>query len=102
MLVIMITTGLAGSFLYYCLLLGLATKDLQKTRLYWARCVGANAFLLAVSATMVASYFGAELSYFLTVSLWFVFALVLHSGYLVVTKIAEKESADENDTKSEE
>lgn len=101
MLIIMIATGLTGVFVYYSLLLGLATKELPKNRLYWARCVGANALLLSISATMIAHYFHAELSYFLTLSLWLIFTPALHAGYLVALRLAKQPDVTAPETQNE-
>jgi len=101
MLIIMIATGLSGVFVYYSLLLGLATRELPKTRFYWARCVGANAFLLSISATMIAQYFHAELSYLLTLCLWLIFTPALHAGYLVALRVAKRPDVTAPETHNE-
>jgi hypothetical protein len=103
MLVLMVFTGLAGSFLYYALLLGLATGKLQRNRSNWLRCVGVTAFFVTISITVIAGYFGADRNLWLSGALWPVVALAMHGGYRAVMTITDEVNLKEtrNDSRSE-
>lgn len=92
MLIVMILTGITGSFLYYTLLMGLYEGEFSKPRGFWLQCVGANAVLLSVSGTLMTSYFGAEPSLLLGAALWPIFVAALEPGYRLVNRSKAGES----------
>lgn len=84
MIIVLIASGLLGGFYYYVMLDGLMKGKLDPSWGLWSRCVATSAFLLSISATLVAHYFGAKANLWLTLSLWPLTALTLHGGYWVV------------------
>lgn len=92
MLVILIGSGLAGSFFFFALLRGVANGKLARGWSAWSRCVATSAFLISISATMMAGYFGAELSLWLSAAIWPVIALPLHGGYWVAVNACPKQA----------
>lgn len=92
MLVILIASGLAGSFFFFALLQGVADGRLERGWSTWSRCVATSALLLSISATMVAGYFGADVSLWLSAALWPVISLPLQGGYWVVVNSCPKQT----------
>jgi len=93
MILVMIISGVGGSFLYYAYLYGLLSGDFTLDRLSWSRCVGAAALMLSVSAALVVEIFFAKVSMFLILALWPIFILALQPGYsLTASRIKENEN----------
>ncbi|MFC4259607.1 hypothetical protein ACFOZ5_11255 [Marinobacter lacisalsi] len=85
-LIVLVASGLAGSFLYFALLTSIKGKSLAATRANWFCCTVCSAFLLAISASVVAHWFGARPSLWLSVAIWPIFFLPLQAGYSIALK----------------
>ncbi|WP_328189798.1 hypothetical protein [Marinobacter sp. OP 3.4] len=86
MLIVLLGSGLAGSFLYYALLTSIKRKSLSATWVNWFCCTGCSAFLLAIAASVVAHLFGATPTLWLSVVIWPIIFLPLHAGYSAAVK----------------
>lgn len=98
MAIILIVTGLISCFFYYALLSGLASGTLKHTRFHWFCCVGGSSFLLSLSLTVVAQYFGAKPTLWLSLALWPLIFLAFQSGYqaAISHSAISQTSAEEN------
>lgn len=85
MLVLMLFSGVGGWFLYYAMLRGLALGKVDKTLLFWTRCVLAPALMLAGAASVAVRYFFPETTIWVTMALWPIFVLALDPGYRLAT-----------------
>jgi len=84
MAVVLIITSLLGAFTYYVSLSALVNKRVSRKDRIWPRLVGVPALFLSLSITLIASYFGAEPTLWLSAAIWPVIALALHGGYKIV------------------
>lgn len=96
MLVLMLISGLGGTFFYYSLLRGLRLGLISKTPMVWLRCVAASSMMLAVCGSIIVRYFYGDAPYALTLALWPVFILSLEPGYHVAGMEVKKPENNEN------
>lgn len=94
MLILLLASGLAGSFFYYVGLWTIKEGRLSKGFLNWSRCVATPALLLAVCATATTEYFYEDAPYLLTLGLWLLFILALEPAYLLTDEVDARQTKE--------
>lgn len=84
MLIVLIASGLLGSFFYYIVIHGLIRGRLKRSWEVWSYGVGAGSLLVSVSASIAAYFCGAEGSLKIVMAIWPLIVLPFHGGYWAI------------------
>lgn len=78
MLIVLIASGLLGSFFYYIVIHGLIRGRLKRSWEVWSYGVGAGSLLISVSTSIAAYFCGAEGGLKVLIAVWPLIMLPLH------------------------
>lgn len=97
MLIVLVATGLVGSFFYYIIIHGLIRGKLKPSWEVWSYGVGAGSLLISVSAAIISYYFGSHGGLWHVVALWLLVMLPLHGGYWAITSHMREQTIGDKD-----
>lgn len=100
-LIVLIASGLLGSFFYYIVIHGLIRGKLKQSWEVWSYGVGAGSLLVSVSTSVAAHFCGAEGGLKIVMAIWPLIMLPLHGGYWAIAVHMSEKHSKEKERESE-